>query len=164
MITNKTFDEIQIGDSARMQRVLTKQDIDVFGLVVRRHEPDSFQRRLCADAAGAPQAGRTQHVGRGPDLEPAGKRSAGTGHGLSIPELRVPQCGGTRRHAHHYRDRNIQECADGSVLFDCLAVNQRDEKIITGVARVKAPTKKPTDAGSPYASMQLHGVKPLSKS
>jgi len=28
MITNKTFDEIHIGDSARMERMLTKQDID----------------------------------------------------------------------------------------------------------------------------------------
>jgi hypothetical protein len=31
MITNKTFDEIQIGDTATMQRALTKQDIDGFG-------------------------------------------------------------------------------------------------------------------------------------
>jgi phosphate acetyltransferase len=41
------------------------------------------------------------------------------------------------------------------VTFDCRAVNQRDEPIITGEARVKAPTRKPTDAGSPYVNMQL---------
>jgi len=46
--------------------------------------------------------------------------------------------------------------ADGSVVFDCRAVNQRDEKIITGVAVVKAPTRKPSEAGSPYDTMQLH--------
>jgi phosphate acetyltransferase len=46
--------------------------------------------------------------------------------------------------------------ADGSIVFDCRAVNQRNEKIITGVATVKAPTQKPTDAGSPYATMQLY--------
>jgi phosphate acetyltransferase len=44
---------------------------------------------------------------------------------------------------------------DGSVLFECYAVNQRGENVITGVAKVKAPTKKPTDAGSPYDGMQL---------
>ena len=49
-----------------------------------------------------------------------------------------------------------KDAGDGSVLFDCLAVNQRQEKIISGVAKVKAPVKKPTDAGSPYADMQLH--------
>jgi phosphate acetyltransferase len=48
-----------------------------------------------------------------------------------------------------------KNAVDGSVTFDCLAVNQRDEKIITGEAKVKAPTKKPTDEGSPYAAMQL---------
>ena len=48
-----------------------------------------------------------------------------------------------------------KNAADGSVLFDCRAVNQRDEKIITGVAKVKAPTQKPTDAGSPYGSLQM---------
>lgn len=42
MITNKTFDEIQIGDSARMQRVLTKQDIDVFGLMSGDMNPTHF--------------------------------------------------------------------------------------------------------------------------
>jgi phosphate acetyltransferase len=48
-----------------------------------------------------------------------------------------------------------KDSADGTVMFDCLAVNQRNEKIITGSARVKAPTKKPTEAESPYATMQL---------
>jgi phosphate acetyltransferase len=42
------------------------------------------------------------------------------------------------------------------VIFDCLAVNQRDEKVITGQAKVKAPDKKPNDAGSPDAAMQFH--------
>ena len=53
--------------------------------------------------------------------------------------------------------------ADGIVLFDCRAVNQRGEEIITGVARVKAPTKKPTDAESPYINMQLHSKKAFEK-
>jgi hypothetical protein len=48
-----------------------------------------------------------------------------------------------------------KNAADGSVVFDCRAMNQRDEKIITGEARVKAPVRKPTDAGSPYAGMHL---------
>ena len=51
------------------------------------------------------------------------------------------------------KSKNI---ADGSIIFDCQAMNQRDERIITGCATVKAPTKKPTDAGSPYATLGLH--------
>ena len=48
-----------------------------------------------------------------------------------------------------------KNAASGGIYFDCRAVNQRDEKIITGMAKVKAPTQKPTDSGSPYASMQM---------
>src|SRR5512145_2885593 len=42
MITNKTFDEIQIGDSARMQRTLTKQDIEVFAVLSGDMNPTHF--------------------------------------------------------------------------------------------------------------------------
>ena len=42
MITNKTFDEINIGDTARMQRVLTKQEIEVFGLLSGDMNPTHF--------------------------------------------------------------------------------------------------------------------------
>ena len=42
MITNKTFDEIQIGDTARMQRMLTKEDIDVFGIMSGDMNPTHF--------------------------------------------------------------------------------------------------------------------------
>ena len=72
MITNKTFDEIHIGDSASMQRVLTKQDIDLFGLMSGDMNPTHFSEDTHG-AAGAPQAGRTQHVGRGADLESSWK-------------------------------------------------------------------------------------------
>ena len=33
MITNKTFEEINIGDSASLQRTLTKRDIDLFAAI-----------------------------------------------------------------------------------------------------------------------------------
>ena len=32
-IENKTFDEIKIGDSAQLKRILTKKDIDVFAVM-----------------------------------------------------------------------------------------------------------------------------------
>ncbi len=48
-----------------------------------------------------------------------------------------------------------KNAADGSVIFDCRAVNQRDEIIITGIAKVKAPAQKPTAVGSTYTSLQL---------
>ena len=41
-IDNKTFDEIRIGDSAQMQRTLTKEDIEVFGVLSGDMNPTHF--------------------------------------------------------------------------------------------------------------------------
>ena len=155
MITNKTFDEIQIGDSARMQRVLTKQDIDVFGLMSGDMNPthfsDDYARMLLE-----------RHKVVGHSMWGGALISSLLGNDLPGP--------GTVYLSQSFEFHNAVELgdtlsvtvtatsknADGTVLFDCLAVNQRNEKIITGVAKVKAPTKKPAEGGSPYAAMQLH--------
>jgi phosphate acetyltransferase len=42
MITNRLFHEIQLGDTASMQRTLTKQDIDIFGLLSGDMNPTHF--------------------------------------------------------------------------------------------------------------------------
>ncbi len=155
MITNKTFDEIQIGDTARMQRTLTKQDIDVFGLLSGDMNPTHFSDEYA-------QMLLERHKLVGHSMWGGALISSLLGNDLPGP--------GTVYQSQNFEFHNAVElgdtltitvtaksknAADGSVLFDCLAVNQRDEKVITGVAKVKAPTKKPTDAGSPYATMQL---------
>ena len=155
MITNKTFDEIQIGDSASLQRVLTKQDIDVFGLLSGDMNPTHF-----SDEYALMLLERHKLVGH--SMWGGALISSLLGNDLPGP--------GTVYQSQHFEFHNAVElgdtltitvtaksknAADGSVVFDCRAVNQRDENIITGEARVKAPTRKPTDAGSPYATMQL---------
>jgi phosphate acetyltransferase len=155
MITNKTFDEIQIGDTAAMQRTLTKQDIDVFGLLSGDMNPTHF-----SDEYANMLLERHKVVGH--SMWGGALISSLLGNELPGP--------GTIYRSQNFEFHNAVELGDtvtitvtataknaedGSVVFDCLAVNQRGEKIITGVARVKAPTKKPTDAGSPYAGMQL---------
>jgi len=156
MITNKTFNEIQIGDTARMQRPLTKQDIDVFGLLSGDMNPTHFSDEYA-------QMLLERHKLVGHSMWAGALISSLLGNDLPGP--------GTVYQSQQFEFHNAVElgdiltvtvtassknAADGSVVFDCRAVNQRDEKIITGVARVKAPTKKPSDAGSPYAAMQLH--------
>ena len=155
MITNKTFDEIQIGDSARMERPLTKQDIDLFGLLSGDMNPSHF-----SDEYAKMLLDRHKVVGH--SMWGGALISSLLGNDLPGP--------GTVYQTQKFEFHNAVELGDvlkvsvtaksknsedGSVVFDCLAVNQRDEKIITGEAKVKAPTKKPTDAGSPYATMQL---------
>ncbi|PKN62716.1 MAG: enoyl-CoA hydratase [Deltaproteobacteria bacterium HGW-Deltaproteobacteria-15] len=155
MITNKTFEEIKVGDSARMQRVLTKQDIDVFGLMSGDMNPTHF-----SDDYARMLLERQEVVGH--SMWGGALISSLLGNELPGP--------GTVYLSQSFEFHNAVELgdtltvlvtatsksADGTVLFDCLAVNQRDEKVITGVARVKAPTRKPTEGASPYAAMQLH--------
>jgi phosphate acetyltransferase len=156
MITNKTFDEIQIGDTARMERTLTKQDIDVFGFMSGDMNPTHFSDEYA-------QMLLDRHKLVGHSMWGGALISSLLGNDLPGP--------GTVYLSQNFEFHNAVElgdiltvtvtaqskdAADGTVLFDCRAVNQRQEKIITGVAKVKAPTKKPTDAGSPYAATQLH--------
>ncbi len=156
MITNRTFDEIEIGATATMQRTLTKQDIDVFGFLCGDMNPTHF-----SDEYAQMLLERRKVVGH--SMWGGALISSLLGNDLPGPGTvylsqnfefhNAVELGDTLTISITVKSKNA---ADGSVIFDCLGVNQRDENIITGLARVKAPTKKPTDAGSPYAAMQLH--------
>ncbi len=155
MISNRTFDEIQIGDAARMERTLTKQDIDIFGLLCGDMNPTHF-----SDEYALMLLERRKVVGHsmwgGALLSSLlGNDLPGPGTVYQSQNLEfhgAVELGDTLTLSVTAKSKNA---ADGSVVFDCLAVNQRNERIITGEAKVKAPTKKPTEAGSPYAAMQL---------
>jgi phosphate acetyltransferase len=155
MITNKTFDEIQIGDSARMQRTLTKQEIDLFGLLSGDMNPTHF-----SDEYAKMLLERHKLVGH--SMWGSILISSLLGNDLPGPGA-VCQSLDLEFHDSVELDdiltvtvtAQLKNAADGTVTFECRAVNQRDEKIITGVAKVKAPAKKPIDAGSPYSDVQL---------
>jgi phosphate acetyltransferase len=156
MITNKTFDEIQIGDTTSMQRTLTKQDIDIFGLLCGDMNPTHF-----SDEYALMLLERRKVVGHsmwGGALISSllGNELPGPGTVYQSQNLKfhtAVELGDTLTITVTAKSKNA---ADGSVIFDCLASNQRDEKVITGKAKVKAPTRKPTDAGSPYAPLHFH--------
>ncbi|MFO7496656.1 MAG: bifunctional enoyl-CoA hydratase/phosphate acetyltransferase, partial [Desulfobacterales bacterium] len=156
MITNKTFDEIQIGDTAHMERMLTKQDIDMFGVLSGDMNPTHF-----SDEYALMLLERQKLVGHsmwggalissllGNDLP-----GPGTVYQSQQLEFHNPvELDDTLTITVTVRSKNP---SDGSVEFDCRAVNQRHDDVITGVAKVKAPTKKPTAAGSPYVLQKLY--------
>ena len=156
MITNKTFDEIQIGDTAHMERMLTKQDIDMFGVLSGDMNPTHF-----SDEYALMLLERHKLVGH--SMWGGALISSLLGNDLPGPGT-VYQSQQLEFHNPVELDDTLtisvtvrsKDAADGSVMFDCRAVNQRHEDVITGVAKVKAPTKKPTAAGSPYATEHFH--------
>lgn len=156
MITNKTFDEIEIGERADMERVLTKQDIEIFGLMSGDMNPTHFSdeyARMLLDRhklVGHSMWGGTLITSLlGNDLP-----GPGTVYLSQSFEFHNPvELGDTLKLTVTAIAKNRQ---DGTVQFDCRAINQREEPVITGMAWVKAPTRKPTEAASPYATMQMH--------
>jgi phosphate acetyltransferase len=156
MITNKTFDEIEIGERASMERVLTKQDIEIFGLLSGDMNPTHF-----SDEYALMLLDRHKLVGHsmwGGTLITSllGNELPGPGtvyHAQSFDFHQPVELGDRLRITVTVTAKNRE---DGTVLFDCRAINQREEPVITGTAKVKAPTRKPGEAASPYVGMNLH--------
>ncbi len=156
MITNKTYDEISVGDSASMVRTLTKKDIDIFGVLSGDLNPTHF-----SDTYAEMLLERQKVVGH--SMWGGALISSLLGNDLPGPGTVYESQSLTFHDAVELGDTltitvTVQEkIAEGpSVIFDCRVVNQRGEKIITGTARVRPPAKKPVDAGSPWTAMEYH--------
>jgi phosphate acetyltransferase len=156
MITNQTFDEIQIGDSARLQRTLTQQDIEVFGLLSGDMNPTHF-----SDEYARMLLDRGKRIGH--SMWGGALLSGLLGNDLPGPGTVFQSVQFEFHSPVEVNDLltvtvavRSKDPADGSVEFECLVVNQRNENVIGGIARVKAPARKPADAGSPFADLQLH--------
>jgi phosphate acetyltransferase len=156
MITNKTYDEISVGDSASMERTLTKKDIDLFGVLSGDLNPTHF-----SDAYAEMLLERQKVVGH--SMWGGALVSSLLGNDLPGPGTVYDSQSFTFHGAVELGDTvtvtvTVQKkIAQGPrIIFDCRVVNQRGEKIITGTARVKPPVKKPVDAGSPWLAMEFH--------
>ena len=147
MIANKTFEEINIGDAASLERTLTKRDVDMFAVISGDMNPthlsDEYAQMLLEsekvsghsmwggalissllgnDLPGPGTVYRSQHL----EFHGALELEDTVTVSITVKEKRAE---------------------DQSVIFACRAVNQRDEEIITGIAEVQAPRKKVTGQG-----------------
>ena len=141
MIENRTFDEIQPGDTASLTRTLTNEDIQLFALVSGDVNPahldagfaatDMFHRII---AHGMWGGGLISAV-LGTELPGPGAiylsqslrfvRPVGLGDAITASVTVVE-----KRSEHHV------------VVLDCCCVNQHGDAVITGQAEVKAPLEK----------------------
>jgi phosphate acetyltransferase len=136
---NRTFDELQVGDAASLTRELTSQDVSLVatmarGLVVEADDGDEGSRHLATAGVGyagwvaalVPTALGTVLPGPGTVYRGQSFRYFGEVHAgdaitltLTVTEKRP---------------------ADRVVLLDCVALDQRNRTVMTGVAEVVAPT------------------------
>ena len=140
-IENRTFDELQVGDTASIARTLTYKDIELFAIMSGDVNPahvdeefaksDMFHRIIAHGMWG----GALISTVLGTQLP--GPGAIYLGQSL---KFRRPVCLGdtitvTARVAEKLAEKN-------RVTLDCQATNQKGEVVISGTAEVIAPTEK----------------------
>ncbi|PBN42264.1 bifunctional enoyl-CoA hydratase/phosphate acetyltransferase [Sphingobium sp. D43FB] len=140
MIENRIFDEIAVGETASVTRVLGERDIQLFALV----SGDVNPAHLDAEFAAGELFGRViAHGLWGGGLISAvlGTQLPGPGTIYLTQNLRFHRpvsLGDTIIASVTVREKRDHTI----VLFDCRCVNQSGEEVISGEAEVKAPTEK----------------------
>ena len=140
-IENATFDEISTGQSARLLRTLTLEDIYAFAAVSGDTNPSHLNSEYATDS---PFQGVIAHGMWGGALISAllGNQFPGAGtvyldqvlhfvNPIRVGDTLVVTATVTKLVAERQR-----------VEFDCSVVNQRGELVLSGTAGVKAPPEK----------------------
>lgn len=141
IIENRTFDEIEIGETASIVRTLGERDIQLFALVSGDVNPahldvdyaatDLFRRII---AHGMWGGGLISAV-LGTELPGPGaiylSQSLRFAHPVGLGDTITASVTVTEKRAEHH-----------IVLFDCRCVNQDGDVVISGQAEVKAPSEK----------------------
>ena len=139
-IENRTFDEIHVGDSQRLTRTLTSQDLYLFaavsGDVNPMHVGDLYaQHFLSGKLVGHSLWGGALISGV------LGTKLPGPGtiyESQDLRFLRPVRVGDTVTATVTVREKRPEGRA---IVFDCRCVNQHDEAVATGVAVVRAPSE-----------------------
>ncbi len=135
----RTYDEIQVGDSATIERTLTANDLIVFAHASGNFNPMHLpQRDLRAHKENDPVA-PSMWVG---SLISAvlGARLPGAG---TLYRNQSLQFHGIRAHVGDVLTVTVtvvEKRANNVVILDCRVVNQRGEEVVDGQAEVEAPT------------------------
>ena len=140
-IENRTFDELQIGDSACVTRTLTGRDIELFAVMSGDVNPahvdpeyarsDLFHKVVAHGMWG----GSLISTVLGTELPGPGtiylSQSLNFRHPVALGDRVVVCVRVAGKHTEHHR-----------ITLDCVATNQRGDVVIDGTAEVMAPTEK----------------------
>jgi phosphate acetyltransferase len=140
IIENRTFEEIEVGDTASLTRTLSRDDIDLFaamsGDVNPAHMDEAYARETVFQrvVAHGMWGGALVSTLLGTQLPGPGtiylgqdlrfRRPVGIGDTITVQVT-----------VREKRERNV-------VVLDCRCLNQEGREVITGTAEVMAPTEK----------------------
>jgi phosphate acetyltransferase len=138
---NRTFDEIQIGESASISKTITKEDIELYGAVTGDANPTHYDEAAARVARFEAIVGHSM-IAAGLISNVLGNKLPGAGtvyRSQSLRFLRPVYAGDTVTATVMAVSKNPDQKA---VVFDCVCVNQRGEQVLTGEAEVAAATEK----------------------
>ena len=141
LIENRTFDEITIGESASLERTVTKQDIELYATVSGDANPTHLDETFAKQAKFKGMVAHSM-FSAGLISSVLGNRLPGAGTVYLAQELRFA--------APVYAADTItvtvtareKLAAERIVRFDCTCVNQDGQTVLDGVATVIAPAEK----------------------
>jgi phosphate acetyltransferase len=147
MITNKLFEEINVGDTASMERTLTKRDVDMFAVISGDMNPTHLSDEYAQMLLERQKVSGHSMWGGALISSLLGNELPGPGTVYKLQHLEFHgalDLEDTLKVSISVKEKRPK---DKTIIFDCRAVNQRDEDIITGIAEVLAPNKKATGDG-----------------
>lgn len=140
-IENRTFDEIQVGDTARLRRTLTNEDILLFAAVSGDVNPahvdeefarnDMFRKIIAHGMWGAALISTV-----------LGTQLPGPGAIYVGQTLRFRRPVAVGDEVEVIVTAKKKDEKNKRIVFDCQCVNDRNETVISGEAEVVAPTEK----------------------
>lgn len=140
-LENKTFDEINIGDTAKITRKLTRRDIELFAIISGDHNPShldddfSFKGRFQGVVAHGMLGGALFSAVLGNKLPGPGTVYLEQG----IKFLRPVRPDDTIEVTVVVTAKDFET---KSVTLNCIGVNQNNKEVIIGIATVLAPMEK----------------------
>lgn len=141
MVENKTFDEIRLGDTASLTRTCTPHDVELFGIAVGDLNPTHYNVESAQKLINS-QTILAQSMWGGSLLSALfGNELPGSGTIYRSQNLTFEtpvEVGDTLT----VTVTVVETTPPDTVVFDCLAVNQKDETVLRGTACVTAPTVK----------------------
>lgn len=154
MLENRCYDELNVGDSATLTRVLTKDDIELFAILSGDVNPAHLDEAYARDTpfhkviAHGMWGGTLISTVLGTKLPGPGTiyvgqqlhfvRPVGLGDVITVTVT-----------VKEKRDKNM-------VLLDCVCSNQLGKPVITGEAEVMAPSVKVRREAQPLPELHLH--------
>jgi len=156
MLTNKTFAEINIGDSASLKKTLTRRDVDMFAVLSGDMNPTHLSEEYAMLLLEKQTVSGHSMWGGALISSLLGNELPGPGTVYKSQNLEFH--GGVEIQDTLTVTVTVKEKKPGRehVLFDCLGVNQRGEIILTGTAEVKAPAVKASGPGIKLDELTYH--------